>query len=112
MTVEDRFAAKVAENLFCLLVDCYIERLIIAINQKFKLRLPIEKALLDYVYSNSRLKKRNKDKLIHTADLLDFYAKETDHFVFEQIQSDIKQLELFRENYKEDIMQNRFVRKI
>ena len=32
--------------------------------------------------------------------------------MFEQIQADIKQLELFRENYKEEIMQNRFVRKI
>ncbi len=28
------------------------------------------------------------------------------------MQQEIKQFEVFRENYKEDIMQNRFVRKI
>ncbi len=83
MVIEERMGSKVAENLFCLLIDSYIERFVIAVNQKFKLRLPIEKALLDYVYSNSRLKKKNKDKIIHTADLLDFYHKDSDQVVFE-----------------------------
>eukprot|EP00347_Sterkiella_histriomuscorum_P001774 403370734 len=112
MAIEERFASKVAESLFCLLIDSYIERFIIAVNQRFKLRLPIDKALLDYIYSNSKLKKKNKDKLIHTKMLLDFKQKDMDQILFEQFQADIKQFEIFRETYKEEIMQNRFVKKI
>jgi len=72
MTLEERFASKVVESFFSLLIDSYIERFIIAVNQRLKLRLPIDKALLDYIYTNSKLKKKNKDKIIHTKNLLDF----------------------------------------
>ncbi|CDW77151.1 UNKNOWN [Stylonychia lemnae] len=112
MTLEERFASKVAESLFSLLIDAYIERFIIAVNQRFKLKLPIEKALLDFIYTNSKLKKKNKDKIIHTKDILDFKLKDVDDILFECVQGDIKQFEIFRENYKEDIMQNKFVKKI
>jgi hypothetical protein len=31
-TLEERFASKVAESLFCLLIDAYILRFVIAVN--------------------------------------------------------------------------------
>ena len=73
MTLEERFASKVAESCFSLLIDAYIERFIIAVNQRFKLRLPMEKVLIDYIYNDSRLKKANKNKIIQTKVLLDFF---------------------------------------
>lgn len=38
--------------------------------------------------------------------------KNADEYFFEHMQSDLKLLQHFRENYKEDILQGRFNRKI
>lgn len=64
MTIEDRYASKVAEALFSLLVDAYIERFVLAGNSRFKLHLNFDKVLLDFVYNDSQLSKKDKDKII------------------------------------------------
>ena len=70
---EERFASKVAESLYCLLVDAYIERFILAINQRFKLKMNIERVLLEFIYKDSLLKKNNKEKIVMKRDLVDFF---------------------------------------
>ncbi len=45
-----------------MIVDAYIERLMIAVNMRYKLKLPFEKTLLSFVYADALLKKTNKDK--------------------------------------------------
>ncbi len=61
-----------------MIVDAYIERLMLAVNMRYKLKLPFEKPLLSYVYADALLKKTNKDKQIKKTDLIDFYAKTID----------------------------------
>ena len=62
--IEDRFAGKIAQALYSMLVDAYIERFAIAVNQRYKLKLPFDKPLLSVVYADSALHKTDKDKLI------------------------------------------------
>ncbi len=45
-----------------MIVDAYIERLMIAVNMRYKLKLPFEKPLLSYVYADALLKKTVKEK--------------------------------------------------
>jgi len=61
-----------------MIVDAYIERLMIAVNMRYKLKLPFEKPLLNFVFADALLKKTNKDKQIKKTDLLDFYSKTID----------------------------------
>ncbi len=61
-----------------MLVDAYIERFIIAVNMRYKLKLPLEKPLLCYIYADSLLKKTDKNKLILKKHLIDFYSKTVD----------------------------------
>jgi hypothetical protein len=61
-----------------MIVDAYIERLMIAVNMRYKLKLSFEKPLLSYVYADTLLKKTNKDKQIKKTDLIDFYGKTID----------------------------------
>ena len=46
IVVDERYAGKVANSLYSMLIDAYVERFVIAVNQRYKLKLPIEKALL------------------------------------------------------------------
>ena len=75
---EERFAGKIAQALYSMIVDAYVERLMIAVNMRYKLKLSFEKPLLAYVYGDALLKKKNKDKQIKKTDLLDFYSKTAD----------------------------------
>jgi hypothetical protein len=69
-----------------MIVDAYVERLMIAVNMRYKLKLPFDRPLLSYVYADSILKKTNKDKLIKKTDLIDFYSKTIDYELFELMQ--------------------------
>lgn len=61
-----------------MLVDAYVERFVIAVNMRYKLKLPFEKPLLSFIYADALLSKTNKDKLILKKDLVDFYSKTID----------------------------------
>jgi hypothetical protein len=61
-----------------MLIDAYIERLMIAINMRYKLKLPFDKPLLKYIQADALLKKTNEAKLIKKKDLMDFYSKTID----------------------------------
>lgn len=79
LSLEENFAKKVADSLFAMLVDGYIERLIMAINQRFKLKLPLEHVLLEFIYHDSLVpKKDKKNKIIKKKFLIDFYVKGSD----------------------------------
>ena len=84
----------------------------IAVNMRYKLKLPFEKPLLNFVFADALFKKTNKDKQIKKTDLLDFYSKTIDQELFELMQQDLKLFQAFREDYREDIMQARFNAKI
>lgn len=111
---EDRFASKVAESLYTMLVQAYVERFLIAVNMRYKLKLPIEKPLLNLIYEDSMLKKGDSNKKILKTHLIDFYAKTSniDNEIFEIIQQDLKLFQEFREAYKDEILNTRFSRVI
>ena len=83
IVTEERFSGKVAEALYSMLVDAYVERFLIAVNQRYKLGLQLERPLLKYVYGDSQRKKTDKEKLILKKDLVDFYSKTIDYELFE-----------------------------
>ena len=82
---DERFAGKIAEALYSLLVDAYVERFLIAVNQRYKLKLLLERPLLGYIYKDALLKKTHKDKLVLKKDLMDFYSKTVDGELFELV---------------------------
>lgn len=76
---EERFAGKIAEALYSMIVDSYVERFIIAVFQRYKLtKVEFVKPLLKSVLEDALRSKSDKDKLIQKKDLIDFYAKGID----------------------------------
>lgn len=55
MISQERFAGKVAQAMYCMLVDAYVERFLIAVNMRYKLKLEFDKPLLSFIYADSRL---------------------------------------------------------
>ncbi len=64
--------------MYCMLVDSYVERFLIAVNMRYKLKLEFEKPLLSFIYADSKLKKTDKNKKILKTDLELFYSKTID----------------------------------
>jgi hypothetical protein len=85
MITDEKFFGKVAEALYSLIISAYIERLVIAINFRYKLKLPLVKPILTSVYEDALLSKTDKKKRILKTDLIDFYSKSIDQEVFEYI---------------------------
>jgi len=83
---EERFASKAAESLYSLLAHGYTERFLIAVNMRYKLKLPIERPLLKLVYEDSALPKGSPKKRILKTHLVDFYGKTIDTELFEIVQ--------------------------
>ena len=91
---EERFANKVAEALYTMIVQSYVERFLIAVNMRYKLKIPIQQPLLRFIYEDSILPKTAKNKIIHKTHLIDFYGKtcNIDAEIFEIVQKDMKLL--------------------
>ena len=89
---EERFANKAAEALYTLLALAYVERFLIAVNMRYKLKLPIERPLLRLVYEDSLLPKTSPKKRVLKTHLVDFYGKtcNIDQEIFEIVQADIR----------------------
>ncbi len=64
--------------MYCMLVDSYVERFLIAVNMRYKLKLEFEKPRLSFIYADSKLKKTDKNKKILKTDLELFYSKTID----------------------------------
>ena len=64
--------------MYSMLVDAYVERFLIAVNMRYKLKLEFDKPLLPFIYVDSKLKKTDKNKKILKADLELFYSKTVD----------------------------------
>jgi hypothetical protein len=64
--------------MYCMLVDSYVERFLIAVNMRYKLKLDFDKPLLSFIYADSKLNKTDKNKKILKADLELFYSKTID----------------------------------
>ena len=78
MINQERFAGKVAQAMYCMLIDAYVERFLIAVNMRYKLKLEFDKPLLTYIYADSKLKKTDKNKKILKTELELFYSKTID----------------------------------
>jgi len=71
---EELYISKLADSLYAFLMDSYIERFLIAVDHKLKLKLAFEQPLLEFVYQNSHLKEK-KLKKVRKDDLVDFKGK-------------------------------------
>lgn len=78
LKIEERLVGKITDALFRMIVYAYIERFIIAINMRYKLKLELAKPLLAMVYADALLKKGDTSKQITKTALIDFYAKTVD----------------------------------
>lgn len=76
---EERFAGKIAEALYSMIVDAYVERFIIAVFQRYKLtKVDFVKPLLKSVLEDAHKSKSDKEQVIKKIHLIDFYAKGID----------------------------------
>ncbi len=78
MVSEESYAGKIAQALYCMLIDAYVERFLIGVNMRYKLKLPFDNPLLNFIYADALLKKTDKNKRILKADLELFYQKTVD----------------------------------
>jgi hypothetical protein len=55
MVSEESYAGKIAQALYCMLIDAYVERFLIGVNMRYKLKLTFENPLLNFIYADALL---------------------------------------------------------